>query len=120
MILDKKAAEELRELRKNYPPVDLTGARIRKTRLDRANLSRANFSNADLTGASLVGANFKDTILDGTILKGADLREAVNLTVGQIRAAVIDETTRLPDHIANQLRESGERPPAEAESGSGN
>jgi len=119
MILDKKAAEELRELRKNYPPVNLAGARIRRTRLDRANLSRANFTNADLTGASLVGANFKDTILDGTILKGADLRDAINLTVDQIRAAVIDETTRLPGHITEQLGENGGHAPSDADSGSG-
>jgi len=103
MILDEKAVRKLRELRKNYPPVNLSGARIRRTRLDHADLSRANFSDADLTGASLVGANFRDTILDGTILKGADLRQARNLTVAQIKTAVIDETTRLPAYIARQM-----------------
>ena len=107
MILDEKAVKELKELRKNYPPVNLRGARIRKARLSRADLSRAIFTDADLTGASLVGANFKDTILDGTILKGADLRKARNLTVAQIRAAVIDDTTRLPEDLARRL-EAGE------------
>ena len=119
MILGRKPSTSLRELRKNYPPVNLTGVRIRKARLDRADLSRANFTDADLTGASLVGANFKDTVLEGTILKGADLRDAVNLTVEQIRAAVIDETTRLPEHIVCQLQEHAESPPAKVESESG-
>ena len=37
--------------------------------------------------------------LEGTILKGADLSGARNLTAEQLAAAVVDETTILPDYL---------------------
>jgi uncharacterized protein YjbI with pentapeptide repeats len=79
--------------------LDVQGAFLRRTDLSYANLERANLSRADFTNAILRGANFKDAILNGTILHGADLRNAKNLTVGQLRHAVIDASTQLPEGL---------------------
>ena len=55
------------------------------------------FAQADLSNADLRGADFKDANLQGTILRGADLRGARNLTVEQLRKAIVDSTTKLPE-----------------------
>ena len=81
--------------------LDIHGAFVRRTDLSHANLERANLAGADATNAVFRGANFKDAILTGTILKGADLRETKNLTWEQLSQAVIDDSTLLPDYLAN-------------------
>jgi uncharacterized protein YjbI with pentapeptide repeats len=82
--------------------VDIHGAFMRRVDLTRANLERANLAGADAANAVFRGANFKDADLTGTILKGADLREARNLTAGQLAKAIIDESTILPEHIGRE------------------
>jgi uncharacterized protein YjbI with pentapeptide repeats len=82
--------------------LDVSGAYLRRTDLSFANLERANLSQADFTNANLRGANFKDANLVGTILRGADLTNATNLTAEQLKSAVIDATTRLPDGINSE------------------
>jgi uncharacterized protein YjbI with pentapeptide repeats len=76
--------------------LDVRGAYLRRTDLSSANLEGANLSGADFTHATLRGANFKNALLDGTILRGADLTDATNLTLGQLRNAIVDTETRLP------------------------
>lgn len=83
--------------------LDISGAFIRRTDLSNANLARANLSGADCTGVSFRGANFKDAKLDGTILVGADLTGAKNLTVDQVRSAIFDESTILPDYLIGKV-----------------
>jgi len=83
-----------------HPPLDLHGAFLRRTDLTEANLVRANLSGTDLTNATLRGADLRDAVLKGTILKGADLREVKNLTARQLREAVIDDATLLPENVA--------------------
>lgn len=80
--------------------VDLRGAYLRRTDLSFASLKRANLSGADFSNAVFRGADFKDAILDGTILKGADLSGAKNLTRDQLKKAIIDQTTKLPEEIS--------------------
>ena len=46
-------------------------------------------SATDVTGACFEGAD----------LRGVDLRQVVGLTVDQIRGAIIDQTTLLPEHL---------------------
>lgn len=82
--------------------LNLAGARIRKTDLSFADLSRANLSRADLSYAILRGANLFDAVLDGTILVGADLRGARNLTWTQLRKAVLDDSTMLPEYLLQE------------------
>jgi|SRR5215210_3097775 len=79
--------------------LDLRGAFLRRTDLSYANLEGANLTGADFTNALFRGANFKDAILDGTILHGADLSDAKNLSLAQLKRAVIDAQTKLPDYI---------------------
>ena len=83
------------------PRVNISGAFIRRSGLEGADLSHAVLSEADAANSSFRGADFENTNLRGTKLQGADLRDARNLTEEQIRSAVIDERTRLPDHLAH-------------------
>jgi uncharacterized protein YjbI with pentapeptide repeats len=68
---------------------DLHGADLSDAVLDQADLHRADLHAADLTQAALGGAD----------LRGADLREARGLTRAQLRAATIDDATRLPPDL---------------------
>jgi len=77
--------------------LDLRGAYVPRTNLSFTNLEGAKLSGADFTGADWRGVNLKDARLDGTILRGADLTGAKNLTVEQLRSAIIDENTKLPE-----------------------
>ncbi len=43
----------------------------------------------DVTGACFEGAD----------LRGVDLRQVVGLTIDQIRGAIVDQTTLLPEHL---------------------
>ena len=84
---------------REYPKLDLHGAYVPSTSLRRAilhdaNLSRANASFVDFSEADFLNANLK-----GTILRGADLTGAKNLTLEQLRSAIIDDATILPDYI---------------------
>ena len=80
-------------------PINLTRAFIRRTNLDKGNFENFILSQADLTGATARGADFKDADLTGAILRGVDFTGAHNLTYEQLRVAVIDDTTILPDYI---------------------
>jgi len=77
--------------------LDVRGAYLRRTDWSFANMEGAKLSGTDLTNANLRGVNLKDARLDGTILRGADLTGAKNVTVEQLRSAIIDETTKLPE-----------------------
>lgn len=80
--------------------LDVRGAYLRRTDLSSANLERANLSRADFTNAIFRGANFKDAVLEGTILKGADLTNAKNLTPTQLKRAILDKNTKLPENLS--------------------
>ena len=80
--------------------LDLRGTFIRRTDLSFASLVGANLSDADCTNAIFRGANFKNAILKGTVLKGADLSGARNLTRDQLRQAITDENTILPEGLS--------------------
>lgn len=80
--------------------VDLHGAVVRGVDLSRTNLARANLSGVDARHTDFTDADFKDAILDGIKLQGAILTGARNLTLEQLRAAEVDETTVLPDGIS--------------------
>jgi uncharacterized protein YjbI with pentapeptide repeats len=83
--------------RQNKFRLDVRGAYLRRTDLSHAKLERANLSGADFSNAVLRDADFKNAILEGTILRGADLTGAKNLTRDQLREAILDPSTKLPD-----------------------
>ncbi len=80
--------------------LDVQGAYLRRTDLSHAKLERANLSGADFSNAVLRDADFKNAILEGTILRGADLTGAKNLTKEQLRKAILDPKTKLPDEFS--------------------
>jgi uncharacterized protein YjbI with pentapeptide repeats len=92
--MNEHVAPQSRKLR-----FDLHGAFIRRVDLSNTILVDANLAGADAAHASFRGSDFQNANLDGAILRGADLSEARNLTETQLRRAVIDETTLLPDYI---------------------
>ncbi len=65
-----------------FKGANFVGSQLLHTILTNADLSEALLTNADLRGA-----NLKNTNLSGTILCGADLRQARNLTVEQVKSA---------------------------------
>ena len=75
----------------------------RRTDWSGADLTEADLSGSDLSHASLAGANLDSAKLDGTILRGADLTGAQNLTVQQLRGAILDADTKLPAYIDASL-----------------
>jgi len=86
--------------------IDLHGAFLRRVDVSHGDLENANLADADLSDAKLRGVNFNNANLKGTILRGADLREARNLTWEQLSEAVIDDSTRLPDHLQDSRSHS--------------
>jgi uncharacterized protein YjbI with pentapeptide repeats len=63
------------------------------------------FKGADLTEANLSGANVRgsdlgETRLTRTNLAGADLSLATNLSSDNLKTALIDRKTKLPDNLA--------------------
>lgn len=102
------------------PFADLSKAHLRGADLYDANLTGADLGGADLSGAQLAsgsltmaklsGADLSGADLLGTDLSGVDLSEAKGLTREQIKSAVTDEHTILPDY----LKEGGEEPSQEA------
>ena len=72
--------------------------------LNQASLFQANLCETNLMGANLSNANLCDVKLEGAILTGAK-----NVELQQIRMALGDRTTRLPDYLEAPLnwRQSG-------------
>lgn len=75
------------------------GTVLRTLDLTGVNLASANLKRADARDAILVRVNFAGADMAGMDLRGADLTGARNLTVEQLRGAVVDERTRLPAYI---------------------
>ena len=75
------------------------GTVLRTLDLTGVNLSSANLKRADARDAILARVNFDGADMTGMDLRGADLTDARNLTVEQLRSAVVDERTRLPAYI---------------------
>jgi uncharacterized protein YjbI with pentapeptide repeats len=83
---------------------DLRSSDLQRAVLDGADLCRADLSGADLRGASLASA-----FLKRTDLAGADLSTARGLTAAQIREALGDDRTRLPENIERPAAWAGRK-----------
>ncbi|MCH7501566.1 MAG: pentapeptide repeat-containing protein [Nitrospinae bacterium] len=77
----------------NLCEADLIEAKLYNTNLTEAELSRAKLNGADFCQADTTGADFRNT----------DLSAVKNLTMSQIRAAKVDETTRLPRNLKQKM-----------------
>ena len=85
------------------PAARLSGANLRNAYLGGAYLEEANLSGANLSGANLFRANLKGAKLQNAYLGGADLREAIGLTVAQLKAANYWEEAIYSDDLLKKL-----------------
>lgn len=75
-------------------------AHLEKAKLRNIRLKEAILFRAHLQGASLLGADLTDADLAEAHLEGADLTGAKGLTTNQIKSAITDEKTALPDYLS--------------------
>ncbi len=84
----------------DFRSADLTGnATLRSADLTGANLGSAILTQADLTYADLTNADLEKAVLTETILFNADLSASKNLTLDQLKGALIDKDTKLPSDL---------------------
>jgi len=94
----------------NLTGADFKGANLRQVNMKNAVLRDVNLQDADLyavdlTGTDLTGANFKSAILLDTDIRGANLTNAKNLTMEQLRWAIYDSATIFPDSLKDPAGE---------------
>lgn len=88
----------------NLTRSNFIGAIIRDCDFSEANLSQAEFimarlSSVNLQKANLKGANLRQADLNGSNFKGANLEQVIDLTLEQLKTAIIDEHTVLPANL---------------------
>ena len=88
------------------PKLKLPGVFLRRADFSGANMAGADLRGADAQHARFVGVNLRDASLDRADLRGADLTGARNLTVEQLRMAILDADTKLPAYIDPSLLNS--------------
>ncbi len=82
---------------------NLEGANLALANLRGVNLIRTNLKEVDLTWANLKGVNLILTNLKGANLNGADLREAENLPVEQVKQACFWRRAKFDADFLTQL-----------------
>ena len=103
----------------NLSGANLDSANMEKCKLQEANLQRANVQNAKLKGAGMLESNlqfadFTNANLEGAQfnedvtfiqckLNGANLSWATGLSSSQIKLAITDAKTRLPDYLEEEM-----------------
>jgi uncharacterized protein YjbI with pentapeptide repeats len=86
--------------RADFRKSDLSQTNFENADLRYSQLNNTNLSEASLNGANLSRANLHKAFIQGADLRGARLDIAIGLTCKQIKSAVIDEKTQLPDYIS--------------------
>ena len=72
----------------------LSKADLRETQLQKANLSYANLERSQFN---------EDALFKQTNLKGANLKGTTGLSSSQIKLAITDKQTRLPDYLEEEV-----------------
>jgi uncharacterized protein YjbI with pentapeptide repeats len=83
----------------NFSESDLSHSNFQNADVFQSNFKNANLSKANFQGATLEHSRFSAANLKGADLRGAGLGRALGLSCEQIKSAVIDESTILPDYI---------------------
>jgi uncharacterized protein YjbI with pentapeptide repeats len=78
---------------------DLIGANLQRADLSDSILINADLSGAALQSAYMKGANLYGANLTNAGLEGADLSQTLGLTYNQLKAAIINENTKLPQDL---------------------
>jgi uncharacterized protein YjbI with pentapeptide repeats len=113
---------QLKETKLNFSNLsgaNLDSANMEKCKLQEANLQRANLQNAKLNGAGMLESNlqyadFTNANLEGaqfnedvtfiqSKLNGANLSWATGLSFSQIKLAITDDKTRLPEYLEEEM-----------------
>ncbi|MFP5274020.1 pentapeptide repeat-containing protein [Coleofasciculus sp.] len=81
--------------RTNFGGANLYQAVLFQANLERANLKGANLQEANFRETNLQGADFGNANLNEANLQGADIGGSINLTLQQIKSAIVDDETRL-------------------------
>ena len=77
---------------------------LQNAKLNGAGMLESNLQYADLTNANLEGAQFnEDVTFIQSKLNGADLTWATGLSFSQIKLAITDDKTRLPDYLEEEM-----------------
>jgi uncharacterized protein YjbI with pentapeptide repeats len=79
---------------------DLSKINLSNADLPYAQFNNTNLNEANLNGANLFTAEFNKASIQDTDLRGAKLNGAKGLTCKQIKTAVLDDKTSLPDYIS--------------------
>ena len=103
----------------NLSEANLESANMEKCKLQEANLQRANLQHAKLKGAGMLESNlqyadFTNADLEGaqfnedvtfiqSKLNGANLTWATGLSFSQIKLAITDDKTRLPEYLEEEI-----------------
>jgi len=97
--LQRSNLEQVNFYKANLMSAHLQGACLKRANLQETNLQEANFQGANLQGANLRKANLHSANFQKANLAGADLSGTTNLTEKQIKFAILDETTLLPEYL---------------------
>ena len=82
--------------------VDLTRAQMKNAVVKNCNLMEANLLETNQENADIQGSQFnEDVMFHQANLKGANLDNATGLSIMQIKAAVVDKTTKLPEYLSD-------------------
>jgi len=87
----------------NFSYAQMQGVTLLNARLRSADFTKADLKDSTLCGASLVWAKLSGTQLQGadfvTAVDGQIVKNAHGLKASQLKEAIIDETTRLPEGL---------------------
>ncbi len=87
----------------NCAEASFAEASLKTANLTDAKLFRANLTETDFAGAALVNVYLGEADLTQTNLGGADLTGVTGLRMFQIKQAVVDENTILPECLKHQF-----------------
>jgi hypothetical protein len=87
----------------NFSYAQMRGVTLLNARLRGADFTKADLKDSTLCGANLAGANLSGTQLQGadfvTALDGQVVKNAHGLKASQLKEAIVDEATRLPEGL---------------------
>ena len=86
----------------DFRDANLKGADFSDSILNRVYFKGADLTEANLSGANIRGSDMGETRLIQTNLAGADLTLATNLTSENLKTALIDRKTKLPENLEIQ------------------
>ncbi len=86
--------------------VNLQGAQLENANVKNCNLMESNLQSANFQNADIQGSQFNEDVMFAQAnLKGANLSDASGLNVMQIKSAVVDQDTKLPEYLSDEMED---------------